>query len=88
MMYGRRYFDEGRHFFDRGFYGITIWHVLIVIGVIVLMISIVKMMSQKPGHNNTKDKNENLKRILDERYIKGEITEEEYKTKKKFLDEN
>ncbi|HSR04073.1 MAG TPA: SHOCT domain-containing protein [Proteiniclasticum sp.] len=88
MMYGRRYYDEGRYFFDRSFYGITLWHVLIVIGVIILLISIVKLMSQKPSHNNTKDKNENLKKILDERYIKGEITEEEYKTKKKFLDEN
>lgn len=88
MMYGRRYYDQGRYFFDRSFYGITLWHVLIVIGLIVLLFSIMKLMSQKSGNNNTKDKNENLKKVLDERYIKGEITEEEYTTKKKFLDNN
>ncbi|MBO1265563.1 SHOCT domain-containing protein [Proteiniclasticum sp. SCR006] len=88
MMFGRGYYDRDRFFMHRDFYGITLWHVLIAIGVILLIISIVLLMTRKTGHNERKDTNENLKRILDERYVRGEITEEEYKTKKKFLDEN
>ncbi|MFH5836446.1 SHOCT domain-containing protein [Proteiniclasticum sp. C24MP] len=88
MMFGRGFYDRRRFFMDRDFYGITLWHVLIVIGVILLILSVVVLLTRKSGQKETKDTNENLKRILDERYVRGEISEEEYKTKKKFLDEN
>lgn len=88
MMFGRGYYDRGRFFMNRDYYGITLWHVLIAMGVIILIISMVVLITRKSGQNATKDTNENLKRILDERYVRGEISEEEYKTKKKFLDEN
>lgn len=84
MMYGRGFYDR-RHFFDRDFYGIGLWYILIAIGLIILIISVVKLMKDRSA---PKHKDESLKKILDERYIKGEITEEEYKAKKKFLDEN
>ncbi len=88
MMYGRGFYDQGRFFFDRGFYGMIIWFILITVGVIILTISIVKMLSQKNNHKDNKGSNENLRKILDERYVKGEITEEEYKAKKKFIEDN
>lgn len=88
MMFGRGYFDRDRFFMHRDFYGITLWHVLIAIGVIILIVAIVVLLSRKSGNNERKGTNENLRRILDEKYVRGEISEEEYKTKRKFLDEN
>lgn len=37
------------------------------------------------GENQTQSEKNNARAILDERYVKGELTDEEYKTKKANL---
>ena len=85
MMFDRDYFEHNRFFRGRYFDYFSPWHIIIVIGLIILTISIVVLVYKRM---HQKDSNENLRKLLKERYINGEITEEEYKAKKKIIDED
>lgn len=84
MMWNRNYYDHER-FFSGRFNFISPWHILIIIGVIILVVSIMKMMSDRRPKSDSKD---HLRKLLKEKLINGEITEEEYRARKKVIDED
>lgn len=84
MMFNRYYYDHNR-FFSGRFGFITPWHILIVIGVIILIISIIKLMTDRTHKGDSK---EYLRKLLKEKLINGEITEEEYRAKKRVINED
>jgi len=58
------------------------WGMIIGLGLTILVISLIFMMvSKKKGHSS----DENLLNILKEKFVNGEITEEEYLSKKNTL---
>ncbi|WP_312652109.1 SHOCT domain-containing protein [Proteiniclasticum sp.] len=84
MMYNRNYYDPER-FFSGRFNCFSPWHILILIGVIILVISVVKIMSDRRPKTDSKD---HLRKLLKEKLINGQITEEEYRAKKRVIDED
>lgn len=84
MMYNRNNYDMER-FFSGRFDFFSPWSILILIGVIILIISVMKMMSDRTHKTDGKD---HLRKLLKERLIRGEITEEEYRVKKRVIDED
>lgn len=84
MMWGRNYYDHER-FFGGRFNFISPWHILILIGVIILVISIMMMMKERTHKTDSKD---HLRKLLKEKLINGDITEEQYRAKKKVIDED
>lgn len=80
MMYGDRIFRDRMPFMDgRGF---GLWDLIILAGVVLIVVAIILYVrSQKKTPSSGHD----ALRILDERYARGDITEEEYLRKKEIL---
>ena len=94
MMFGRRFYGSGRYFdrcFDRSYYGhhfgdFGIWHILMMVGFVLLIVLLVVLILKKSKGNNAHPVQEDhLKKMLDERFVRGEITEEEYQQKLRVL---
>lgn len=96
MMF-RRYYGSGRFFdrdFDRYFYGhhfdrfgsFGLWHILMMLGFVLLIVLLVILIVKKSnGRHNHPVQDDHLKKMLDERFVRGEITEEEYQQKLRVL---
>lgn len=78
-MFARGAYGIGRCFAG-GYFGP--WHMLIAAGFIIGIAAIVVMLIQRRHKGGADD---DLLALLKERYVRGEITEEEYKTKKNAL---
>ena len=85
MMYDKGYFEHERFFRGRYFDYISPWYIIIAIGLIILIISISKLVFKQM---HQMDSQRNLRKLLKERYVNGEITEEEYKSMKKIIEED
>lgn len=94
MMFGRRYYGSGRYFdryFDRFYHGdhydnFSIWHILMMAGFVLLVVLLVVLIVKKSKDRNSHPVQEDhLKKMLDERFVRGEITEEEYQQKLRVL---
>lgn len=60
-----------------GFYG---WHMVTIIGVVVLIIGLIWWQASKKGSNN-----QSAITLLEERFVQGDITAEEFTAKKDML---
>ena len=92
MGYGR--FGGGRGFSEHGFgmFPHMIGMVFALVVLVILVIIAIKMIRHKGGfshfhhgHGHHDNTNGNAMTILNERYAKGEINDEEYKLKKEVL---
>lgn len=73
-------FEGGVYMFSCGYgYGFMIIQFLLIASIVIVTIKLIK--NYFVGSNNS------LK-VLKDMYIKGEITEEEYKARKSFLENN
>lgn len=79
MMYGNR-LGNGFCSSWSGFGSLSIWHGLIMLGVLVVIVGIFLTIKGKKGKNN------NLFELLQIQYVNGSITEEEYMNRKNVLD--
>jgi putative membrane protein len=79
MMFSRGAYGIGRCFAG-GYFGP--WHMLIAAGFVIGVAALIIMLVQKKRNNGNDD---DLLAMLKERYVRGEITEEEYTTKKNAL---
>ncbi len=73
--------------FAGGGYGVSLMAFLMMGARIVLVIWLVFIIAKMVKNNNYKRYNNESLRILDEKFINGEITEDEYRLKKKVLNE-
>lgn len=62
-----------------------IWFILIIAVILVIGVIIVLLLVKDRDGSTRSGTGKSAEQILDERYAKGEITEEEYKEKKKEL---
>lgn len=81
MMYGDRRFLD-RFPFMRG-NGFGLWDVMMIIGIILVVVAMV--MFFRNSKSSPRDKEEDALKILNERYARGDISEEEYLRKKEHL---
>lgn len=77
-MRGYNWFGDGLCSFGYGGY-FSIWHYLVLIGLVVLVVGIVVMRKKSHGSENSI---EMLKRM----YVNGELTEEEYLKRKSVIE--
>lgn len=82
MMFRNSAYGIGRCFSGLGMGAWGPWGMLIGLGITILVVSLVIILFQRNRRSNT---NEHLLDVLKERYVNGEITEEEYLTKKNIL---
>jgi len=80
MMYGRGVFNYG-HMMGYGL-GFNGWSWLIGIGILLLIVSVTYLLVKR---GNTVRSNESALDLLKTKYAKGEITEEEYISRKNIL---
>ncbi len=81
MMYGDRHFLN-RYPFMRG-NGFGLWDLIMIVGIILIVVAIV--MYLRNSKSSPKGKDEDALKILNERYARGDISEEEYLKKKEHL---
>jgi len=79
MMYGNG-FGNGFCSSWSGFGSMSIWHGLIMLGVLVVIVGIFLVLKGKRGSNN------NVLELLQIQYVNGSITEEEYMNRKNVLE--
>ncbi|MBS4534114.1 SHOCT domain-containing protein [Clostridium sp. D2Q-14] len=72
-----------------GGYGMMGWFGMIIPLILIIVIAYVvtKLVKDNNGSNNMRNESDTALNILNERYSKGEISEEEYKQMKKNLRE-
>lgn len=63
-----------------GYGGFSIWHGLMMLGVIVVVIGVLYMLKGRKNDNN------NSLELLKNQYVNGNITEEEYLNRKNVLE--
>lgn len=78
MMRGYNWFNDGFCSFGAGGY-FSIWHYLIIIGVVIAVIGIITMRKKNSG---SQDSLELLKRM----YVNGDLSEEEYLKRKNVIE--
>jgi putative membrane protein len=79
-MYGDSWFGYGGCPFWGG-YGFSVWHFLIMMGVVIIIATIIFLALKKNGN-----KENQAIRLLKELYAKGEISEEEYLKRKEVIE--
>lgn len=93
-MFHRRYYGVGRYFnrsyggfhHNRYFDNFGWWHFFLMFALLTLVVLLVVFLVKKTRTRGSHSLEENhLKNLLDERFIKGELTEEEYQNKLKVL---
>ena len=62
-----------------------IWLIIILAVILVIGLLVVLLMGEDQKRGNRSDTGKSADQILDERYARGEINEEEYKEKKKEM---
>lgn len=80
------FYHNGQGMMSYGWFG-TFWVIIFILLIIALVYLIVKVI-QNNKHENGKSVPNDALNILKERYAKGEITDEEYKHKKRMLKED
>jgi len=81
MMHGRGYFDN-YGYFGHGYY--NGWEPFIGIGILLIVLAVVYLLVKRTRKAAL---NSNVIELLKLKYVKGEITEEEYLKQKKVLNE-
>ncbi|MFP4186388.1 MAG: SHOCT domain-containing protein [Thermoplasmata archaeon] len=62
-----------------------IWLILVIAVILVIGVLIALLLNGSSNGSNRSSTNKSAEQILDERYARGEITEEEYREKKKEM---
>jgi len=78
MMRGYNWFNGGFCSFGPGGY-FSMWHYLIIIGLVILVIGIISMRKKKNSSQDSLD-------LLKQMYVNGDLTEEEYLKRKNVIE--
>jgi putative membrane protein len=77
------------HYWNDGGWGIfwmILWMILLIGALTAVVVFLVRGVS--PGSAGRSERPRDAREILDERFARGEISEEEYRTRRRVLDES